>query len=79
MRCDCCGKRKCILESFEDIHYEKKTLHVCVKCSTLIYKIRDAYNSKQANLPDLIEALEKRESPTSTEFKKWFSEKIVKI
>lgn len=78
MRCDCCGKRKCWLESFEDINADNKVLHICVKCSTLVYKIRDAEKSKQDLKQSLIAELESRMIANSTDFKKWFSDKVLK-
>ena len=78
MRCDCCGKRKCWLESFEDIKAEDETLHICVKCSTLVYKIRDAVKLSQENKTTLISELESRMSKNSSAFNKWFRNKILK-
>ncbi len=79
MRCDCCGKRKCWLESFEDINAGNKVLHLCVKCSTLVYKIRDVEKSNQDLKKSLIAELESRMSENSSDFKKWLDDKVLKV
>ncbi len=73
MKCDCCGKRKCWLEAFEDIENKDETLHVCVKCSTLLYKIR--YASKNGDIKEYdssIASMKKRMLKASSGFKEWF-------
>ena len=47
MRCDCCGKRKGWLEAYEAIFADETTLHVCVKCSSLLYKLRYSVDQKE--------------------------------
>ncbi len=79
MRCDCCGKRKCWLESFEDINAGNKVLHLCVKCSTLVYKIRDVEKSTQDLKKSLIAELVSRMSENSSDFKKWLDDKVLKV
>lgn len=76
MRCDCCGKRKCFLESYEDIVFEDRKLHICVKCSTLIYKYRDAVEAKLETRESLKSEIESRMKPNSYQFKKWFDYKF---
>lgn len=44
MKCACCGRRKKLGESFEDLG---KGGAVCVDCSDLMYRIHDAYVEKE--------------------------------
>lgn len=72
MQCDCRGKRKLPFESFEDIEFEGKRLHICVKCSRLVYKIREVSECEPENVLPLISKLKKRTRSDSNDFKKWF-------
>lgn len=78
IKCNCCGKRKRFLESFEEITIGTDVLYICKKCSTIIYKIRDAVKYDQDNKDTLIAVLEERMCKDSFEFKKWFQNRILK-
>ncbi len=72
MQCDCCGKRKLPFESFEDIEFEGKRLHICVKCSRLVYKIREVSECEPENVLPLISKLKSAPEVIQTTSKKWF-------
>ena len=79
MKCDCCGKRKCLFETYEDINYQNTTLNICVKCSTLVYKIRDAIKENQLDKKNaLVAELNKRMCKESSAFNNWLHSKILK-
>lgn len=42
MKCDCCGRKKKLFESFAEVKDGKTVLHLCVVCNDLFYKLRDA-------------------------------------
>ena len=72
MNCDCCGKRKGILESFALLQKDKEPINLCVKCNDLAYKVRDAAN--EGNKDDFERYLnqwkEREKKPTEV-FLKW--------
>lgn len=43
MKCACCGKKKKLLESFEEL---EKDINICVDCSKVLYKYQDAVREK---------------------------------
>lgn len=43
MKCACCGKKKKLLESFEEL---EKDISICVECSKILYKYQDAVKEK---------------------------------
>lgn len=43
MKCVCCGKKKKLLESFEEL---EKDINICVDCSKVLYKYQDAVKKK---------------------------------
>ena len=43
MKCSCCGKKKKLFESFEDLD---KDICICVNCSKILYKYQDAIKDK---------------------------------
>ncbi len=45
MKCACCGKKKKLLESFEEL---EKDIDICVECSKILYKYQDAVKEKNA-------------------------------
>ena len=67
MKCDCCGKKKGLLESFEKVKTEHGNLNLCVTCSNLLYKIRDAaHDENQDEYNALLDELRIRSH------KQWF-------
>lgn len=78
MKCSCCGRKKKLLESFEDIG---KGGNVCVECSDLLYRIQDAvtekdkktYWEKVGQVKSYI-----KEKKSMDEFEKWFMDDFLK-
>ena len=77
MKCDCCSKRRGLFESFTNLKTNDGVLHICVKCSTLVYIIRDDLKDNDPKLKDHLAELEKRETKDATAFKKWLNTKIL--
>lgn len=74
MRCDCCGKRKGLLESFERIQTKYGELNLCVTCSNLLYKIRDTARDKDKDgYEACCNELEKRAKKETPLFAKWLN------
>ena len=72
MRCDCCGKKRCLFESFEKIKYQPQDLFVCVKCSTTLYKLRDAAKDNDKDQYDkLIQEIESKMTHSTDAFREW--------
>ena len=46
MKCSCCGRRKRVFESFENIDYLNNKMNICGSCSGLVYAIRGAIREK---------------------------------
>lgn len=43
MKCSCCGRKKKLMDSFENLGGR---VDVCVDCSDLLYRIHDAVSEK---------------------------------
>ena len=73
MKCDCCGKKKRWREAYEDIVFEDNKLHVCVNCSTSLYKLRyEANNGDERTYKEALDNFKKGMSNPSDGFIKWF-------
>jgi len=46
MKCVCCGRKKKLLESFEELD---KDINICVDCSKILYKYQDAVREKNTD------------------------------
>ena len=69
MKCSCCGKKKKLLESFEEL---EKDINICVDCSKVLYKYQDAIKEKNAEEADkLLDEIKGKKSEKS--FVEWFS------
>ena len=72
MKCSCCGKKKKLFESFEDLG---KGGNVCVSCSDIMYRIHDAVTSNNKadyqNNKILIDNLIQNKK-ASKDFEIWF-------
>lgn len=69
MKCACCGKKKKLLESFEEL---EKDVNICVDCSKLLYKYQDAV--KEKNEEDSKKLLDEIKGKKSEKvFADWFS------
>lgn len=72
MRCDCCGQKKKLFESFAQITFNGGKLNFCIECNDLAYKVRDAYKEvDEAKYLDLLDRWEKRAKKASPLFKTW--------
>ena len=72
MVCDCCRKRKKLLESFASVDTTKGKMNLCVICNDLAYKIRDdAENKDLESFMKHIGELEKREKRAKPVFVGW--------
>ena len=78
MKCACCGRKKKLFESFENLG---KDMDVCVDCSDILYRIQDAH--KEGNKDEFDAQVrvaqgfyDKKKS--SQKFKKWFDEVFLK-
>lgn len=78
MRCSCCGRKRKVLESFENIG---KGGSICVECSDILYRIHDAVTEKDKKTYDekigLIKA-NMKEKKSADEFEKWFVDDFMK-
>ena len=68
MKCACCGKKKGIFESFEEVD---KNVNICVDCSKLLYKYQDFIHEGNEDETDKILNLIK-EKKSNVEFNRWF-------
>lgn len=73
MKCDCCGRKKKLLEAFASVDNGDKKLTLCVDCNDLLYKLRDAANEFQSIQQMLTSRME---SKASKDFQAW-SEKFI--
>lgn len=78
MKCSCCGRRKKIMESFEDLG---KGGSVCVECSDILYRICDAVAKKEKSIYDeKVDQIKSyaKENRAAAEFKTWFAEDFLR-
>lgn len=78
MRCACCGRKKKLFESFENLG---KGGAVCVDCSDIMYRIHDALIEKQKEEYDLqVKAVNTyiKQKKASADFAKWFEDDFMK-
>lgn len=69
MMCACCGKKKELLESFEEL---EKDVNICVDCAKLLCKYQDAVKKK--NEEDSNKPLDEIKGKKSEKvFDDWFS------
>lgn len=78
MKCSCCGRKKKLLESFENIG---KGGSVCVDCSDILYRIHDAVTEKnleeyQSRKKSIEDYFQKKKATDA--FKVWFYEDFIK-
>lgn len=76
MKCDCCGRKKKIMESFENVG---EGGNICKDCSDLLYRIHDAFSEK--NKDDYVKNVNLVKSyfekNSSSEYKVWFEEDFI--
>lgn len=67
MKCSCCGKKKGLFESFEEL---EKDVNICVECSKKLYKYQDF--KKEKNNEEAVKMLKQIKPKKNTEeFSKW--------
>ena len=72
MKCDCCGRKKKLFESFAEVKDGKTTLHLCVDCNDLFYKLRDAASEgDRLEFDSVMADLKKKMKKGSAAFKDW--------
>lgn len=71
MKCECCGRNKKIFESFESVRYKKLTIHICVSCSQILYKLRGADNSDMKAKEQLLKELAEKSKAATPNFEIW--------
>ena len=74
MKCDCCGKRKRLFESYEELSFEKSKMHLCVGCSKELYKMRDFYNDNNVKEYTICKGkVDKKSQKCTPVFSKWYN------
>lgn len=78
MKCACCGRKKKLFESFENLGEGGE---VCETCSDIMYRIHDAITERQKEEYDLYvksvrSYIEKKKS--SANFANWFERDFMK-
>ena len=77
MKCDCCGRRRRLFESFSSVNAGDSQMRLCGNCTNLLYKLRDyarddsweEYNLTKSELDQ--HATNKKCNPI---FKSWYKE-----
>ena len=72
MKCDCCGKKKRLFESFAAVQAKSEQLNLCVECNDMAYKVRDDINDQNEEKYKLhLEQWKKRTMSPSKKFVEW--------
>ena len=72
MTCDCCLRRKKMLESYAIIKTKSGVINLCVECNDLEYKIRDDADENNEEQFELHKnAIEERGKKAKSNFKIW--------
>lgn len=72
MRCDCCHRKKRLLESYAAIKTDNGTMYLCAECNDLAYKVRDDANDKNKELfNEHLLMLEKRKKKATAIYLEW--------
>ena len=78
--CECCGKREGLGKSHERITFKNTSFHLCVDCSQIIYKMKDAVTDKNQTLAnELAQSFISIPKSPSESLKNWFNEYKTKI
>ncbi len=76
MKCDCCGRKKRLFESFDVVNKADSPMYVCAECAALVYAVRGAIQ-ESASEPeaDLLNDLKKRQrkGKGNPSFMTWFN------
>lgn len=80
MVCDCCGRKRKLLESFAAVQYKKVQLNFCVDCNNLAYKVKDDVNDHNKDEYEKhIKEWKKRAKKPSDLFLAWQQEFLVSL
>lgn len=72
MVCDCCGRKKKLLESFATVQAKNCQLNFCAECNDMAYKVRDDANEINKDAYYLhLKQWKKRAKKPSTSFLEW--------
>lgn len=73
MKCNCCGRKKKLFESFAAIDSGTEQLNLCVECNDLFYKLRDEADEGNADKFEKTRRLlaERMSSDSSVAFQEW--------
>ena len=77
MKCDCCGRRKRVFESFAEVEAKSGHLNLCADCNDMAYKVRDAVTDGDcASFDALVKEWDKRSEKGTSTFTAWRKEFI---
>ena len=73
MNCSCCGRKKKLFESYETID---NNINICIDCSQLLYRIRDASNAHDFSTVSLLkkQLSQKSANKMSDDFQSWYNQ-----
>ena len=78
MKCDCCGRRRRLFESYSSVKTEGKQIHLCVICTNLLYKMRDfASDYEWKEYAKVQQELEENKKSFTQLFDRWYKEHIL--
>lgn len=80
MKCECCGRNKKVFESFESVKYGSTIINICVSCSKILYKLRDANNDNNSEKKEqFIKELTEKSRNATPNFELWIGEFLKKL
>ena len=75
MKCDCCGRRRRLFESYSSVKTEGKQIRLCVTCTNLLYKMRDlASDCEWEGYSLLHKELDLKKKTFTPLFERWYIE-----
>jgi protein-arginine kinase activator protein McsA len=78
--CERCGKREGIGKCHERISHNKNDFHLCVDCSQIAYKIKDAVTDNNTSLAEgLVRNFSSLPNIPSETLSNWFTEYKTRI
>lgn len=78
MKCDCCGRRRRLFESYTSVKTEEtQIIHLCVTCTNLLYKMRDFASDCEWEEYALVQQeIEEKKRSFSPLFNKWYEKQF---
>ena len=78
--CQRCGKREKRGKCHERVNYKDDIFHLCVDCSQIAYKIKDAIIEKDSSrADDLVHDFSSLPKPPNETLLNWFNEYKIRI